>query len=128
MTRDTQSRMFEPFFSTKETNVGLGLTSVYGIVKQHGGQVDVASLPGQGTTVRIYLPSLSGVVTATHPAEYSVAAKGQETVLLVEPHEIERKLAELHAFRQRLQQAKRLAQSECGYTAEGFCHAIFSEG
>jgi signal transduction histidine kinase/CheY-like chemotaxis protein len=88
MTRDTQSRMFEPFFSTKETNVGLGLTSVYGIVKQHGGHVDVASLPGQGTTVRIYLPALTDVVTATHPAEYSVAAKGQ-----VEPHEIERKLA-----------------------------------
>ena len=48
MTRDTQSRMFEPFFSTKETNVGLGLTAVYGIVKQHGGQVDVISQPGQG--------------------------------------------------------------------------------
>jgi CheY-like chemotaxis protein len=85
--------MFEPFFSTKETNVGLGLTSVYGIVKQHGGQVDVTSLPGEGTTVRIDLPALAGVVTATHPAEYSVAAKGQETILLVEPHEIERKLA-----------------------------------
>lgn len=93
MTRDTQARMFEPFFSTKETNIGLGLTSVYGIVKQHGGHVDVASLPGQGTTVRIYLPALTGVVTATHPTESSIAAKGQETVLLVEPHEIERKLA-----------------------------------
>jgi CheY-like chemotaxis protein len=93
MTRDTQSRMFEPFFSTKETNVGLGLTSVYGIVKQHGGHVDVTSQPGHGTTVRVYLPALTGVVTATHPAEYSVAAKGQETILLVEPHEIERKLA-----------------------------------
>lgn len=93
MTRDTQSRMFEPFFSTKDTNIGLGLTSVYGVVKQHGGQVDVTSLPGQGTTVRIYLPALTGVITATHPAEYSVAAKGQETILLVEPHEIERKLA-----------------------------------
>ena len=93
MTRDTQSRMFEPFFSTKETNIGLGLTSVYGIVKQHGGHVDVASLPGQGTTVRIYLPALTGVVTATQPSESSIAAKGRETVLLVEPHEIERKLA-----------------------------------
>ena len=93
MTRDTQSRMFEPFFSTKETNVGLGLTSVYGIVKQHGGHVDVMSQPGHGTTVRIYLPAVTGVVTATHPQEYSIAAKGQETILLVEPHEIERKLA-----------------------------------
>jgi signal transduction histidine kinase len=93
MTRDTQSRMFEPLFSTKETNVGLGLTAVYGVVKQHGGQVEVLSQPGHGTTVRICLPAVGGVVTATHPAEYSIAAKGQETILLVEPHEIERKLA-----------------------------------
>ena len=93
MSRDTQSRMFEPFFSTKETNVGLGLTSVYGVLKQHGGHVDVTSQPGHGTTVRIYLPGMAGVVTATHPTEASISAKGQETVLLVEPHEIERKLA-----------------------------------
>ena len=93
MSRDTQSRMFEPFFSTKETNVGLGLTAVYGVVTQHGGHVDVASQPGHGTTVRIYLPGMAGVVTATHPTEASISAKGQETVLLVEPHEIERKLA-----------------------------------
>ena len=93
MSRDTQSRMFEPFFSTKETNIGLGLTSVYGVLKQHGGHVDVASQPGQGTTVRIYLPGMAGVVTATQPSEASISARGQETVLLVEPHEIERKLA-----------------------------------
>jgi signal transduction histidine kinase len=103
MTRDTQSRMFEPLFSTKETNVGLGLTSVYGVVKQHGGHVDVTSQPGHGTTVRIYLPAVTGVVTATHPTEYSIAAKGQETVLLVEPHEIERKLALVTLRRHRYQ-------------------------
>lgn len=93
MSKDTQSRMFEPFFSTKETNVGLGLTAVYGVLKQHGGHVDVTSQPGHGTTVRIYLPGMAGVVTATHPSEASISAKRQETVLLVEPHEIERKLA-----------------------------------
>lgn len=93
MTRDTQARMFEPFFSTKETNVGLGLTAVYGVVKQHGGHVDVTSQPGHGTTVRIFLPAVAADVTSRHPGESSVAAKGQETVLLVEPHEIERKLA-----------------------------------
>jgi signal transduction histidine kinase len=93
MTKDTQSRMFEPFFSTKETNVGLGLTSVYGVVKQHGGQVDVTSQPGQGTTVRIHLPAVAPGITSNLPAESSVTAKGQETILLVEPHEIERKLA-----------------------------------
>jgi two-component system cell cycle sensor histidine kinase/response regulator CckA len=93
MTRATQSRMFEPFFSTKETNIGLGLTAVYGVVKQHGGHVDVTSQPGHGTAVRIYLPGMAGVVTATQPSESSISAKGQETILLVEPHEIERKLA-----------------------------------
>jgi two-component system, cell cycle sensor histidine kinase and response regulator CckA len=93
MTRDTQSRMFEPFFSTKETNVGLGLTSVYGVVKQHGGQVEVASQPGHGTTVRIYLPAVAAGMVPSEPAEFPVAAKGQETILLVEPHELERKLA-----------------------------------
>ena len=93
MTKDTQSRMFEPFFSTKETNVGLGLTSVYGVVKHHGGQVDVISQPGHGTTVRIQLPAVAAGMTPNPPAESSVAAKGQETILLVEPHEIERKLA-----------------------------------
>ena len=93
MTRDIQSRMFEPFFSTKETNVGLGLTAVYGIVKQHGGQVDVVSQPGQGTTVRIYLPAVSSGMSSGQTIVSAVAAKGQETVLLVEPQEIERKLA-----------------------------------
>jgi two-component system, cell cycle sensor histidine kinase and response regulator CckA len=93
MTRDTQSRMFEPFFSTKETNVGLGLTAVYGVVKQHGGHLEVASQPGHGTTVRIYLPAVAAGMAAIHPAESCVSAKGQETILLVEPHEIDRKLA-----------------------------------
>ncbi|HZN44957.1 MAG TPA: ATP-binding protein, partial [Nitrospiraceae bacterium] len=93
MTRDTQSRMFEPFFSTKETNVGLGLTSVYGVVKQHGGQVEVASQPGHGTTVRVYLSAVAAGMVPNEPAESPVAAKGQETILFVEPHELERKLA-----------------------------------
>ncbi|HET7909869.1 MAG TPA: ATP-binding protein, partial [Nitrospira sp.] len=124
MTRDTQSRMFEPFFSTKETNVGLGLTSVYGIVKQHGGRVDVTSQPGQGTTVRIYLPALSGVVTATHPAEYSVAAKGQETVLLVEPHEIERKLALATLRRHRYQVLEASSPVEAIMLAQQYTGAV----
>jgi signal transduction histidine kinase len=124
MTRDTQSRMFEPFFSTKETNVGLGLTSVYGIVKQHGGRVDVTSQPGQGTTVRIYLPALTGVVTATHPAEYSVAAKGQETVLLVEPHEIERKLALSTLRRHRYQVLEASSPVEAIMLAQQYTGAV----
>lgn len=58
MNLDTQARMFESFFSTKETNTGLGLTMVYGIVKQNRGMVEVDSRSGQGTVVRVWLPGV----------------------------------------------------------------------
>jgi len=93
MSPETQSHIFEPFFSTKEMNVGLGLTAVYGIVKQSAGHVDVVSHPGQGTVVRVALP-LIGPGRSPAPSNLArVSAKGQETILLVEPNEIDRKLA-----------------------------------
>lgn len=103
MSRDTQSRMFEPFFSTKETNVGLGLTAVYGIVKQSAGHVEVASKPGQGTVVRVYLPLAVQTRQVEQPLSKAVTAKGIETVLLVEPNEIGRKLALSTLLRHRYQ-------------------------
>lgn len=93
MNREIQSRMFEPFFSTKETNIGLGLTAVYGIVKQHGGEVEVSSQPGRGTVVRIYLPLADRSESKTQAVAPSLCARGDETILLVEPHEVARKLA-----------------------------------
>jgi len=93
MSLETQSHMFEPFFSTKEMNVGLGLTAVYGIVKQSAGQVDIVSRPGEGTVVRVALPLVRQGRPSTPSILAHVAAKGQETVLLVEPNEIDRKLA-----------------------------------
>lgn len=103
MSPETQSHMFEPFFSTKEMNVGLGLTAVYGIVKQSAGQVDVVSQPGQGTVVRVALP-LVGPGRSPAPSNLAhVSAKGQEMVLLVEPNEIERKLALSTLLRHRYQ-------------------------
>src|SRR5438132_11954926 len=93
MSLETQSHMFEPFFSTKEMNVGLGLTAVYGIVKQSAGQVDVVSRPGEGTVVRVALPLVRQGRPSAPSILAHVAAKGQETVLLVEPNEIDRKLA-----------------------------------
>jgi CheY-like chemotaxis protein len=102
MSLETQSHMFEPFFSTKEMNVGLGLTAVYGIVKQSAGQVDVVSRPGKGTVVRVTLP----LVRQGPPAPSILAnlsARGQETVLLVEPNEIDRKLALSTLLRHRYQ-------------------------
>jgi len=93
MSQETQSHMFEPFFSTKEMNVGLGLTAVYGIVKHSVGQVDVVSRPGEGTVVRVALPLVRQGRPPAPSILAHVAAKGQETVLLVEPNEIDRKLA-----------------------------------
>jgi signal transduction histidine kinase len=92
MSQETQSHMFEPFFSTKEMNVGLGLTAVYGIVKHSVGQVDVVSRPGEGTVVRVALPLVRQGRPPAPSILAHVAAKGQETVLLVEPNEIDRKL------------------------------------
>ena len=92
MNVDTQARMFEPFFSTKETNVGLGLTAVYGIIKQNGGMVEVDSRPGQGTVVRVWLPGARVVNAHEEPVPKSMLAKGDETILLVEEDEISRKL------------------------------------
>lgn len=93
MNLDTQDRMFEPFFSTKETNIGLGLTAVYGIVKQNGGVVDVESRPGEGTVVRVFLPEARSQAFQEEPLAKGLLAKGDETVLLVEEDEIDRKLA-----------------------------------
>jgi len=103
MSLETQSHMFEPFFSTKEMKVGLGLTAVYGIVKHSAGQVDVVSRPGEGTVVQVALP-LVGQGRPPAPSILAhVAAKGQETVLLVEPNEIDRKLALSTLLRHRYQ-------------------------
>ncbi|MDP9132975.1 MAG: ATP-binding protein [Nitrospirota bacterium] len=94
MNLDVQSQMFEPFFSTKDTHVGLGLTLVYGIVRQFEGTVDVQSQAGQGTTVRVYFPLVerNGVVRDTTVISEALS-KGAETVLFVEEDEIARKLA-----------------------------------
>ena len=94
--REIQRHIFEPFFTTKEQGkgTGLGLATVYGIVKQSGGYIECDSEPGRGTAFRIYLPRVDVAAPAVERSARPVeAAGGTETILLVEDEEGVRELA-----------------------------------
>jgi two-component system cell cycle sensor histidine kinase/response regulator CckA len=103
---ETLAHIFEPFFTTKERGkgTGLGLATVYGVVKQSGGYVWVESAPGKGASFQIYLPRIEEPATVAEPVAPIVEAfRGAETILLVEDADALRKLThmllEQHGYR-----------------------------
>jgi len=94
MDAEVRSRAFEPFFTTKQKDkgTGLGLATVYAIAKRSGGHVQLYSEPGQGTTVKLYLPRVEEA-PATAPEAPRTAPRGSESILLVEDEAVVRDVA-----------------------------------
>jgi CheY-like chemotaxis protein len=93
MTDDERSQLFDPFFTTKVGGTGLGLATVYGVVEQSGGTIEVDTSPGMGAVFRICFPQATSPAPAPEPARTPTAPeRGDETILLVEDEAVERQL------------------------------------
>ena len=115
MDKDTIEKVFEPFFTTKEEGTGLGLATVYGIVKQHEGSIDIYSEEALGTTFKIYLPVVEEATEASYIDEIETTMpRGHETILLVEDEEGVRDLTTG-------------ILGDLGYTVHSFSRAIEAE-
>jgi CheY-like chemotaxis protein len=98
MDPETQAQIFEPFFTTKgrDKGTGLGLATVYGVVKQSNGYIAVESEKGKGALFKIYLPRIEEpVATRSESIQAPLTVRGSETILLVEDAEPLRMLAQL---------------------------------
>ncbi len=105
MSEDELAHAFEPFFTTKAVGkgTGLGLASVYGVVKQSGGHVEVSSQVGVGTTFRVFLPLVEEPKAEKSSPEQRGMPKGHETILLVEDEDSVRRMTQI-------------TLQQCGYT------------
>ena len=132
MSEQVKRQIFEPFFTTKEKGkgTGLGLATVYGIVRHSEGWIRVDSAPGAGTTFHIYLPRTEAAARAPARAPAANVAKGSETVLLVEDEDAVRELTEQmlksHGYRV-LQAAGGAEALELATSYKGTIHLLMTD-
>jgi len=127
MSNDILANIFEPFFTTKEQGkgTGLGLATVYGIVKQNRGDIWVKSLEGQGTTFKIYLPRAEGTSTSVSKViPLPAAPRGNETILLTEDDPEVRELARRMLERQGYNVLDTATGTEALHLAKHYAHPI----
>lgn len=132
MTKEVVDQLFEPFFTTKETGkgTGLGLATIYGIVKQNDGYIGVHSEPAHGSTFQIYLPKVKGLEEVLPAETVTAPARGSETILVVEDEEsildISRKALEQTGYRVLAADSPRKAlEMVAGY--EGDIHLLLTD-
>ena len=126
MDEQTQKRMFEPFFTTKPkgSGIGLGLSTVYSILKQTGGYVSAYSELGKGTAFTVYLPRVDEAASEKSPAAPVAQERGTETVLLVEDEHAVRELARRFLEKQGYRVLEAANGSEALRTARGHAGPI----
>ena len=126
MDPETLQRIFEPFFTTKAVGegTGLGLATVYGIVKQSGGHIDAASTPGQGSLFRLILPIVREPAVTEEPPVAPPAEGGSETILLVEDERAVATLAESLLQRMGYRVMTAFSAAEAITMASGFSGGI----
>jgi signal transduction histidine kinase/CheY-like chemotaxis protein len=132
MDEETRAHLFEPFFTTKDVGkgTGLGLATIFGIVKQSGGHIWVDTEPGRGTTFKIHLPRVSEEEIPGKPAGNGKATRGNETVLVVEDQKDVRQLVarSLNAYGYRVLVTANAEEAiACAQAHDGRIHLLLTD-
>src|SRR5215831_4272860 len=122
MDENTKAHAFEPFFTTKAQGrgTGLGLSTVFGIVRQSGGAVDIYSALGKGTSAKVYLPRIDQPEVLESPEQHAQASKGTETILIAEDDEMVRSLVKETLLRHGYEVLDAPGPMEAQKVSEGF--------